>query len=214
MIPRVVVVAAVLAVTGVPLAAQAPVVSRDVAVPPGYGSLRQDDIQLTLRTPTLEIRFLPLDPRTGNLLANDAYTSFRKLLLDNRARIDEVARSKGISQPGVVYVSFFGLAPGASFDAEVLAIVVRNRLLRPLGIVPYTPGFLEQRLDARQSKSAFYLYEEAVPVLEPFQLQYQNQYTADWDPKLSRINGERQRVALRAAKAGAMDSTVKPAGAP
>ena len=80
-------------------------------------------------------------------------------------------------------------------------------------IVPYTAGFMEQRLDPREMQSAFYLFEEAIPVLEPFQLQYQNQYLADWEAKLSRINGERQRVALRAAKAGALDTTVKPAGA-
>lgn len=193
----------------VPLAAQTPVISPDVATPPGFGTLRQDDIQMTLRLATLEIRFMPLDPRSGNLLAPDAYNSFKKLLLDNRARIDSLARARGISQPGIVFVSFFGVAPGAFYDAEALAITVRNRLLRPLGIVPYSPGFMEQRLDPREMRSAFYLYEEAIPVLEPFSLVYQNQYTAEWLSKLSRINGERQRVALRAAKAGALDTTAK-----
>jgi hypothetical protein len=211
MIPRVAVVVAC-ALAAAPLAAQAPVMSPDVATPPGFGTLKQDDIQMTLKLSTIEIRFMPLDPRSGNLLAPDAYTSFRKLLFDNRGRIDSLARSRGISQPGIVFVSFFGLAPGAFYDAESLAIIVRNRLLRPLGIVPYTPGFMEQRLDPRQMKSAFYLYEEAIPVLEPFSLQYQNQYTAEWATKLSRINGERQRVALRASTAGAMDTAVKPAG--
>jgi hypothetical protein len=43
-------------------------------------------------------------------------------------------------------------------------------------------------------------------VLEPFQLQYQAQFTSDWTGKLSRINAERQRVALRAAKAPARDT--------
>lgn len=212
MIPRVVVVAAALAFAAAPLVAQSPLISPDMVVPPGYGTLKQDDIQLTVRTATLEIRFMPLDPRTGNLLANDAYVSFRQLLVNNRTRIDSVARLRGISQPGIAYVTYFGLAPGAFYDAEVLAIVVRNRLLRPIGIVPYSSGFLEQRLDPRESKSAFYLYEEAIPVLEPFSIQYQNQYTSDWEGKLSRINSERQRVALRATKAGALDSAVKPAG--
>jgi hypothetical protein len=214
MIPRPVVIAAALALAAVPpLVAQAPLMSPDMIVPPGFGSLRQDDIQLTFRTSTLEIRFLPLDPRTGNLLANDAYQSFKQLLLNNRARIDSVARLRGISQPGIAYVSFFGLAPGAFYDAESLALTVRSRLFRPMGVVPYTPGFLEQRLDPREVKSAFYLFEEAIPVLEPFEVQYQNQFTGQWQDKLSKINGERQRVALRATKAGAMDSAVKPAGA-
>jgi hypothetical protein len=196
-----------------PLAAQTPVISPDKATPPGFGTLRQDDIQMTLRLATIEIRFMPLDPRSGNLLAPDAYNSFKKLLLDNRARIDSLARARGISQPGIVFVSFFGLAPGAFYDAESLAITVRNRLLRPLGIVPYSPGFMEQRLDPREMKSAFYLYEEAIPVLEPFTLVYQNQYQAEWLSKISRINGERQRVALRASKAGAKDTIAIPAEA-
>lgn len=213
MSPRAVAALVACALGAVPLAAQTPVISPDVATPPGFGTLRQDDIQMTLRLATVEIRFMPLDPRSGNLLSPDAYNSFKKLLLDNRARIDSVARARGISQPGIVFVSFFGVAPGAFYDAEALAITVRNRLLRPIGIVPYSPGFMEQRLDPREMRSAFYLYEEAIPVLEPFSLVYQNQYTAEWLSKLSRINGERQRVALRAAKAGALDTTAKPAGA-
>jgi hypothetical protein len=214
MISRVaVVVAATCALAAARLAAQAPILSPDVATPPGFGTLKQDDIQMSLRLTTLEIRFMPLDPRTGNLLAPDAYASFKKMAVDNRARIDSVARARGISTPGIVFVSFFGLAPGAFYDAESLAIIVRNRLLRPMGIVPYTPGFMEQRLDPREMRSAFYLYEESIPVLEPFSLQYQNQYTSDWTTKLSRINGERQRVGLRASKAGAMDTAVKPASA-
>ncbi|MCU0620994.1 MAG: hypothetical protein MUC69_05770 [Gemmatimonadales bacterium] len=189
-------------------AQNAPLLTPEASIPPGFGTLRQDDIQLVLRTPTLEIRFLPIDPRTGNLLAPDAYTSFRKLFLENRSRIDSVARMRGASQPGVAFVTFFGLAPGAFYDSEVLTLVIRNRLVRPTGLVPYTPGFLEQRLAPRESKSAFIVYEEAIPVLEPFQLQYQAQFTSDWTGKLSRINAERQRVALRAAKAPARDTLV------
>ena len=40
------------------------VISPDVATPPGFGTLRQDDIQMTLRLATIEIRFMPLDPRS------------------------------------------------------------------------------------------------------------------------------------------------------
>lgn len=204
--------AAFAALVAPPARAQAaPMLTPETTFPPGLGVLRQDDIQMVLRTPTLEIRFLPIDPRTGNLLAPDAYQSFRTLLVENRARIDSVARIRGASQPGVAFVTFFGLAPGAFYDSEVLVLVIRNRVVRPTGLVPYTPGFLEQRLEPRQSRSAFIIYEEAIPVLEPFQLQYQAQYTADWQSKLSRINAERQRVALRAAKSPTRDSMAAPA---
>jgi hypothetical protein len=204
---------ALAALGAAPAAAQSPLLTPETVVPPGYGTLRQDDIQAVIRTPTLEIRFLPIDLRTGNLLSPDGYNSFRKLVQDNRARIDSVAKSRGISQPGIAFVSFFGLAPGAFYDAEVVNLVVRNRLIRPIGLVPYTPGFMEQRLEPRDLRSAFYLYDEAIPVLEPFQVQYQNQYTAEWEGKLSRINAERQRAALRAQKAGPpADTTVRATG--
>jgi hypothetical protein len=164
-----------------------------------------------MRTTSVEIRFMPLDTRVVNLLANDAYASLSQLVERNRLRIDSVARERGVSRPGLAYVSFFGIQSGASFDAQVLSINFRGRLLRPIGIVDYTPQFSEGRLEPRQLVSAFYLFEEQIPVLEPFQIQYY-QNVSDWGGRLSSINSARQRVALRASKAPTVrDSAVAPA---
>jgi hypothetical protein len=97
-------------------------------------------------------------------------------------------------------VSFFGIQSGAFFDADVLAILFRGRLLRPIGIVPYTPQFSGGRLEPRQLVSAFYLFEEQVPVLETFAIQYYGS-TADWGGRLPLINRERQKVLARAYRA-------------
>jgi hypothetical protein len=165
-------------------------------VPPGFGSLRQDDLILKLRTPALELRFMPLDSRVGNLLGADAFQSLSGLLEANRSRIDSVARDRGVSRPGVAFVSFFGIQSGAFFDADVVAILFRGRLLRPIGVVPYTPQFSGGRLEPRQLVSAFYLFEEQIPVLEPFTLQYYNA-SADWNSRLQLINRECQKVLAR-----------------
>jgi hypothetical protein len=177
-----------------------PLPAAEQTVPPGFGSLRQDDLILKLRTPALEIRFMPLDSRVGNLLGTDAYQSLSGLLEANRPRIDSVARDRGVSRPGVAFVSFFGIQAGAFFDADVVAILFRGRLLRPIGVVPYTPQFSGGRLEPRQLVSAFYLFEEQIPVLEPFTLQYSNA-SADWSSRLQLINRERQKVLARAYRA-------------
>ncbi len=177
-----------------------PLPAAEQTVPPGFGSLNQDDLTLRLRTSTLEVRFMPLDTRVSNLLANDAYKSLSQLVERNRPRIESVARDRGVSRPGLAFVSFYGIQAGAFFDASVLAVLFRGRLLRPIGIVSYTPQFSEGRLEPRQLVSAFYLFEEQIPVLEPFQIQYYNS-AADWGGRLSSINSERQRVAMRAYRA-------------
>ncbi len=186
-----------------PVPARAQQDAPGAVIPPGFGTLRQSDLQLTLSTDQLEVRFLPLDPRVFNLLAPDAYQSLSALLEGRRAQIDSVARSVGVSQPGIALVSFFGLQANANYDAEVLTMVVRNRLIRPIGIVPYSPGFMEQRLEVRQQRTAFYLFEEEIPVFEPFSIQYYAASSEDWGRRLPVIDRERQRVSLRAAKASA-----------
>lgn len=170
------------------------------SLPPGLGSLRQDNLTIRLRTDALEIRFLPLDPRILKLLSPDAYASLTGLIQSQRQAIDSVARLQGVSRPGLALVSFYGVQPNANFDADVLNLSIRNRLVRPAGIVPYTPGFTEQRLDVRQLASAIYLFDEPIPVFEPFELQYYQQISNDWEGRLSMIDRERQRVALRAAQ--------------
>src|SRR5689334_19834673 len=82
-------------------------------LPPGYGSLTQNDLALRVENEDIEIRFIPLDPRILPLLAKDAYQSFRTLLDNNRRGIDSVASQAGLAQPGLALVSFFGRRPDA-----------------------------------------------------------------------------------------------------
>ena len=154
--------------------------SSEQVVPPGFGTLKQEDLQIALATTAIEIRFTPLDPRVINLLAPDAYQAMAVLVKNNRARIDSAARYNAVSRPGLAYVQFYGLAPGANFDAQSLVLVFRGRLLRPISILPYSPNFNDGRLEPRQQVTAFYLFEEQIPVLEPFSLQYYQQYNTEW----------------------------------
>lgn len=108
--------------------------------PPGYGSLSQSDLSLRVRSGDLDIRLVPLDERVTRLLARDAYQSLQGLVQSKQSAIDSLARVAGISAPGLALVSFFAQREGTRFDPQTLTLLIRNRLFRPRGIVPFSPG--------------------------------------------------------------------------
>ncbi|HEX5574688.1 MAG TPA: hypothetical protein VFX42_02340 [Gemmatimonadales bacterium] len=166
-------------------------------LPPGYGSLSQTDLSLRMQNDELEIRFVPLSPRVLPLLARDAYQSFRTLMENNRRGIDSVAARAGVSQPGLALVTFFGRRPDVRFDAQTLTILVRNRIFRPLGLLPLTPRFTSQQLGVRDQVSAIYLFEEDLPVDDSFTVSYGALNSEDWESKQQLLNRERARVTAR-----------------
>jgi hypothetical protein len=165
--------------------------------PPGYGSLKQSDLALRGNNDEIEVRFIPLDERVTRLLAWDAYSSLRQLVQSHRRQIDSVASYAGVSNPGLALVSFFGRRAAARYDPQVVTVQVRNRVFRPLGIVPFTPRFTSQQLDVRQQVSAIYLFEETMPVTDGFTVAYAGVISDDWSLKRTTLDRERARVAAR-----------------
>lgn len=172
----------------------------------GYGSLTQDDLSLRIRTSDIEVRFVPLDARVTRLLARDSWASLRSLVQSRRPAIDSVAEMSGVSRPGLALVTFYGQRANARFDPQTLLVLVRNRELRPLGIVPFTPRFTSQQLDVREQVSGIYLFEENLPVNDSFSMVYAGQASADWQGKQRALDRERARVAVR-ARADVRDTT-------
>jgi len=168
------------------------------ALPPGYGTLSQNDLALRLRNDDLEIRFIPLDQRVTRLLASDAYQSIRGLVETNRRGIDSVASRAGVSQPGLALVSFFGLRPDVHFEAQTLTLLIRNRAFQPLGSIPLNPKFTSGQLGIREQASAIYVFEESIPVDDSFTLSYGPLKSDDWQNKQPTLERERGRVAARA----------------
>ena len=174
--------------------------------PGGYGSLTQDDIALRIRTPDIEVRFIPLDVRITRLLARDSWSSLRSLVESRRSSIDSVANMSGVSRPGLALVTFFAQRDNARFDPQTLTVLVRSREFRPLGIVPFSGRFSSQQLDVREQVSAIYLFEEDLPVNDSFTVLYGGMTSDDWQGKQRVLDRERARVALR-ARADMRDST-------
>ncbi len=176
------------------------------APPGGYGSLTQNDLALRVRTPEIEVRFIPLDVHVTRLLARDSWESLRSVVRSRRASIDSVANRSGVSRPGLALVTFFGQTANARFDPQTLTVMARSREFRPLGIVPFSGPFTSQQLDVRQQVSAIYLFEEDLPVNDSFTVVYAGQTSEDWQNKQQTLDRERARVALRARSEG-RDST-------
>jgi hypothetical protein len=166
--------------------------------PGGYGSLTQNDLSLRIRTPDLDVRFVPLDPRVTRLLARDSWESLRSVVQSRRAAIDSVANAAGVSRPGLALVTFFAQRARARFDPQTVTVLIRNREFRPLGIVPFSGQFTSQQLDVRAQVSGIYLFEEDLPVNDSFTVLYAGQPSEDWQGKQRMLERERARVALRA----------------
>jgi hypothetical protein len=169
----------------------------DPLPPPGFGSLKQSDLALRVRSDELEVRLVPLDERVTRLLARDAYQSLQGLVHSRRASIDSVARLSGISAPGLALVSFFGGREGTRFDPSTLNLEIRNQLFRPRGIVPFTPRFTSQQLNLREQVTAIYIFDELLPVTDDFTFSYQGRVSEDWQNKQQVLDRERARVAAR-----------------
>ena len=79
-------------------------------------------------------------------------------------------------------VERFQPQPGARYDPQNLTLLVRNRVYRPLGIVPFTPRFTSQQLEVREQVSAIYLFEESIPVTDDFSPVSQRIVSKAWGP--------------------------------
>jgi hypothetical protein len=168
--------------------------------PAGYGTLRQEDVGVELGTSTFAIRILPLDESIIRLLAPDTYRSFRHLLESREDEIRRVADRAGTSEPALFLVTFFGLQHRARFIPEALTIISRNRVFRPVGMVPLSPRFGELMLHQRETASAIYLYEGGIALFEPMTVAYEGIISEQWQRILPILDRERAAVLSRAPK--------------
>ena len=166
--------------------------------PAGYGTLRQEDVAVRLRTGTFLLRVLPLDERVTRLLAPDSYASLHKLQESLAGGIAEAAARAGVHQPVLMFVTFFGLQDRARFVPEDITITSRGRLFRPVAILPITPRWSEQQLSQRETASAVYAYEDGIALFDPFAVSYGGVTSTEWERALPALDRERAAVLARA----------------
>jgi hypothetical protein len=170
-------------------------------IPPGYGSLRRDDVAIRFRTPQVEIQLLPLDEQVIRLLAPDTDQSLSALLRARAAELSDAAARASVPRPVVFMVTFRGLAAAARFSPDDVTITSRGRLFRPVGIVPLAPGWSSNQLEAREQSAALYLFEEGIGLAEHLTVSYQGMANDSWGRTVSLLERERARAAARARSA-------------
>jgi hypothetical protein len=168
--------------------------------PPGFGSLRQDQVAVTITTDNLAVRVLPLDEHVIRLLAPDTYSSLHALVQSRNAAVAAAAHAVGRDSAAAFFVTFFGLQPQVTFIPDQVSIQSQGIFFRPLGIIPLSPQWNDARLNQRQQASAIYLFDPTIPVLQTFTVFYSDQYSGSFDNSINLLQSERARVLARAAQ--------------
>lgn len=184
-----------------PLTGQRPPVPGDTQdLPPaGYGTLKQEDVSLTLQVATVSIQIIPLDEWVIRLLAPDTYRSLHSLREAVADSVAQIARQHGIGDPTLFFVTFFGLQASARFEPEILTITSQNRFFRPVGFLPRSPQWARRQVNQRETASAVYVYEEGIELREAFTVSYAGLASERWVQVLRTLDRERARVLARVA---------------
>lgn len=168
-------------------------------VPPNLGTLRQDDISIVLNTSGVRATALPLDEAVIRVLAPDSYRALRGILESRRAQITQRGQMRGIRDPRVWYLTFYGLAPNARFVPTDLTITSGGRDYRPFDVIPISDGFGAQRVQLREQQSGLLLFEEGVDVSQPLTVTMGSERNTQWSSEaiLKTIDAERARIRAR-----------------
>ncbi|MGH7620294.1 MAG: hypothetical protein ACREPM_24010 [Gemmatimonadaceae bacterium] len=172
-------------------------------IPPGYGTLRQDDISIVLESGNVRIAAIPLDESVIRTLAPDSYRGLHAYADDFKRRIAQIASMHGIRDPRVWYVRYDGLASDARFVATDLTVTSGGRDYRPVDVVPISNGFGEGRLQPRETQRGLLVFEDGVDVSQPLAVSIGIVRNVDWDLVaggiLRKLDTERASIRSRAA---------------
>ncbi len=159
--------------------------------PPGYGTLRQEEVSIALRSGELQLLVTPLAESVTRVTAPDTYERLSRLANARRPELaDPDAR--------LFLVSFFSDQPDVRFVPEEVQLLSKGIRLRPRRILPVTPSWGERRLRQRETEMAVYAFDGAVDLESELTLYYGLDQSAAWSSILPRIQAERARAHARA----------------
>ena len=160
--------------------------------PPGHGTLRQEEISLSLTSGALRILVTPLEESATRVTAPDTYRRLSSMSNAHR-------NAPGIGEAVTLFlVSFFSEQPDERFVPEEVQLVSRGIRLRPTAIIAITPSWGERRLRQRVTEMAVYAFSSTVDLESDLTLAYGLEQTAAWSEILLRIQAERARARARA----------------
>ena len=164
----------------------------DVGAPPtGFGTLRQEDVSITLRSGDLSLLVTPLHRSVTHVTAPDTERRLTALVAAHATP----GREDG---SGLFLVSLFSDRPDVGFVPEDVQLIALGFRLRPSTIVALTPTWGERRLRQREQEMAVYEFADGVDLERDLVLVYGLVQSAQWSAILPRILAERARVRARA----------------
>lgn len=163
-------------------------------VPPGYGSLRQEDFTLTLRDGSLQLKATPLEEWVIRLAAPDTYRRLEALRTSHEEALDRNAPRDGT----FFMVSFFSQDDGRAFYPEDVHLASLGRRYEAETIRPMTAGWGSQLLGSRETQSAVYVFDGSVSFDADLVLEYRGVRNTDWARILPDLMSEQARVRARA----------------
>ena len=164
-------------------------------VPPGFGTLLQDQISLQIQSGELLIKVTPLDEGIIRLTAPDTYERLRGLAEIHGPR---ATRTQLASQSSLFLVSLFSYEPDVTYEPEGLLLVNRGLRLRPQGIAPITPSWGTQRLGQQETRMAIYAFEGGIEWEADLVVEYQQLRNEIWtDQVIPLLQAERAKARAR-----------------
>ncbi|HVT40614.1 MAG TPA: hypothetical protein VHE78_16340 [Gemmatimonadaceae bacterium] len=177
-------------------------VARSGLIPPGFGTLRQDDVAIQVQNLGLLVKLVPLEESVIRTLAPDSYRALHTIRENKARQLDSIRTRLGLPGVQAWLVEFFNAQQGdARYDVMDILIRSSGRDFRPLDVLPVKPGFGDGRLAQRESRSAVYAFDPAIDLTQPITVTIGTQTSSAWNDIAQRIELERSFVWSRAGAA-------------
>jgi hypothetical protein len=171
-------------------------------IPAGYGSLKRDEVGLSVQLQGLTIRAIPLDESVIRALAPDSYRSLHAMLEAHAAELERIRARLGLASIQAWYVQYFNIQQGdARFDPRDVQIRSAGRDFRPLDVIPLVTGFQDGRLAQGRTADAIFAFDPAVSLSQPLAVTLSGQTSEAWADHLAPLERERAAIWSRAAAA-------------
>lgn len=167
----------------------------DLLVPPGFGTLTQDDVSLRLQSGDLLIKVTPLEEWVIRLTAPDTYTRLSGLVQAHGSR---AGSGRSPANTALFLVSLFSYQPDVTYQPEDLMLVNRGLRARPVGIAAVSPSWGTQRLAQQETRMAVYAFDGPMDLQTDLVAEYQELRNEIWrDRILPLLEAERAKVRAR-----------------
>lgn len=161
---------------------------------PGTGTLRQDEVSVSLRSGPLQIKITPLSESVTRTTAPDTYRRLSGLA--GRFK-PEALRSSDSDDPELFLVSFYSESPDVPFVPEEIQLISQGTRYRPTAILPVTPAWGQRRVAQRETEMAVYAFGAGVDLESSLVVAYGLVESSAWDAILPRVRAERARARAR-----------------